>query len=58
LGADAGARVQEPLRICLECMSKSIKHDKQLTRVVRVGFSLQFLNPNDRNLNRLLFGDL
>ena len=34
--AKAGVRVQETLRICLECRSKSKKCDKQLTHIVRV----------------------
>jgi len=40
LRADAGVRVQQPLRICLECRSKSKKCDKQLTYIVRVSMSL------------------
>ena len=36
LRADARVRVQEPLRICLGCRSKSKNHDKQLTHIVRV----------------------
>ena len=36
LRADERVRVQEPLLICLECRSKSKKHDKQLTHIVRV----------------------
>jgi len=36
LRAAARVRVQEPLRICLECRSKSKKCDKQLTHIVRV----------------------
>jgi hypothetical protein len=33
---DARVRVQEPLKICLGCRSKSKNHDKQLTHIVRV----------------------
>jgi hypothetical protein len=36
LRADERVRVQQPLQICLECRSKSKKHDKQLTHIVRV----------------------
>jgi len=36
LRVDARVRVQRPLRICLECRSKSKKCDKQLTFIVRV----------------------
>jgi len=36
LHADARVRVQQPLQICLEGRSKSKKHDKQLTHIVRV----------------------
>jgi hypothetical protein len=36
LRADARVWVQRPLRICLECRSKSKKCDKQLTHIVRV----------------------
>jgi len=36
LRADARIRVQEPLKICLECRAKSKKCDKQLTHIVRV----------------------
>ena len=36
LRADARIRVQEPLQICLGSRSKSKKHDKQLTHIVRV----------------------
>ena len=36
LRADARVRVQETLRICLGCRSKSKKCDKQLTFIVRV----------------------
>ena len=39
LQAEARVRVQEPLRICLECRSKSKKCDKQLTHIVRVSVS-------------------
>jgi hypothetical protein len=37
--AKAGVRVKEPLQICLECRSRSKKHDKQLTHIVRVSKS-------------------
>ena len=40
LQADARVRVQETLRICLECRSKSKKCDKQLTHIVRVTVSI------------------
>jgi hypothetical protein len=40
LHADARVRVQQPLQICLEGRSKSKKHDKQLTHIVRVISSL------------------
>jgi len=36
LRADARVRVQQPLKICLECRSKSKKCDKQLTHIVRI----------------------
>ena len=36
LRADERVRVQELLRTCLECRSKSKKCDKQLTHIVRV----------------------
>ena len=36
LWADERVRVHEPLQICLEGRSKSKKHDKQLTHIVRV----------------------
>ena len=36
LRTDARVQVQQPLRICLECRSKSKKCDKQLTHIVRV----------------------
>src|SRR4030042_2668364 len=36
LRADARVRGQQPLRICLECRSKSKKCDKQITHIVRV----------------------
>ena len=39
LRTDERVRVQEPLRICLECRSKSKKCDKQLTHIVRVSVS-------------------
>jgi hypothetical protein len=42
-GAKLGVRVQRPLQICLECRSKSKNRDKQLTHIVRVRFSLQFI---------------
>jgi len=45
LWADARVRVQEPLPICLEGRSKSKKHDKQLTHIVRVSLSDLFLSP-------------
>ena len=35
-GAKVGVRVQEPLQSCLGSRSKSKKHDKQLTHIVRV----------------------
>jgi hypothetical protein len=37
--AKAGVQVKEPLRICLECRSKSKNRDKQLTHIVRVSGS-------------------
>jgi hypothetical protein len=40
LRADERVRVQEPLRICLGCRSKSKKCDKQLTHIVRVSGAL------------------
>jgi len=33
-------RAQEHLQICLKCRSKSKKHDKQLTHIVRVRMRL------------------
>jgi len=39
LRLDVRVRVQEPLRICLECWSKSKNRDKQLTHIVRVSIS-------------------
>ena len=45
LRADARVRVQEPLRIYLECRSKSKNRDKQLTFIVRVSVSLFYLSP-------------
>ena len=42
--ADARVRVQEPLQSCLGSRSKSKKHDKQLTHIVRVE-----LNPASRS---------
>jgi len=41
--ADARVRVQQTLRICLECRSKSKKCDKQLTHIVRVMVSCYFI---------------
>jgi len=41
--AKLGVRVQQPLQICLECRSKSKKHDKQLTHIVRVRLSFYFM---------------
>ena len=42
------SRVKRPLRICLECRSKSKKCDKQLTFIVRVSRSfLQFKKYHD-----------
>ena len=43
LRADERVRVQRPLRICLECRSKSKKCDKQLTHIVRVTGSICFI---------------
>jgi hypothetical protein len=42
LHADARVRVQESLRICLGCRSKSKNRDKQLTHIVRVSLSILF----------------
>jgi hypothetical protein len=36
LRAEERVRVQQPLQNCLGCRSKSKKHDKQLTHIVRV----------------------
>jgi len=47
LRADARVRVQEPLRICLGCRSKSKKCDKQLTFIVRVSGSLFLYSPGE-----------
>jgi hypothetical protein len=43
LRTDERVRVQRPLRICLECRSKSKKCDKQLTHIVRVIASFLFI---------------
>jgi len=40
LRGDARIRVQRPLRICLECRSKSKNCDEQLTHIVRVSGAL------------------
>jgi len=53
LWAAARVRVQQPLRICLECRSKSKKCDKQLTHIVRVmGQALLFVLVPENCLGR------
>ena len=49
--AKLGVRVQEPLRICLECRSKSKKCDKQLTHIVRVMGQALFICLGNRKLS-------
>ena len=54
--AKAGVRVQRPLRICLECRSKSKKCDKQLTHIVRVISRLFYclvIHPLSRHAGRI-----
>jgi hypothetical protein len=53
LRADARIRVQEPLQNCLGSRSKSKKHDKQLTHIVRVSGSVLFFFLF--HLNRIFF---
>jgi hypothetical protein len=44
LRASARVRVQEPLRSCLGCRSKSKNCDEQLTHIVRVRLSYYYLS--------------
>ena len=53
LFADARVRVQQPLQICLEGRSKSKKHDKRLTHIVRVRCWAIFFKIIDWSLNSL-----
>ena len=53
--ADARARVQEPLQICLVCRSKSKKCDKQLTHIVRVMGQALFICHDTTKLSRYKF---
>ena len=57
LHADARVRVQQPLQICLEGRSKSKKHDKQLTHIVRVMHSL-FINIFSELISLFVFDKL
>jgi len=51
LGADERVRVQQPLKICLRCRSKSKNRDKQLTHIVRVSsWHLLLLMPTGSGL--------
>jgi hypothetical protein len=54
-GAKVGVRVQEPLRTCLGCRSKSKKHDKQLTHIVRVMCCPDLLSYSNLGLFQVLF---